>query len=740
MSAPLYGATPSDWDTFTLLLGLTTDLLPVVSNPHAEISPDSTMADLGKVPSHYNRGGKVVGIPGWPKHVASDQDIARWSKNPDYGICVITREVRAIDVDVPDSDHAIDIYDFILDHLGQWLPERTRHNSGKFLMGFTLPGGYSKRVIKVEGGIIEFLADGQQFIAIGTHPSGARYEWTGGLPDEFPTLTPEQFESLWSALVERFAIAPPAAERTPRAEGSAPAAPTDPVALATALDAIPNSGADELEYDDWLHVIMALHYETGASDDGLAMAHAFSARSSKYDPDEVELEWGRIKGASSAGQAVTGRSILHMARAHGWVEDVSGDFDVVVPAVAQGEKPTKPLPAFARKDKTGEITLTMDNMVKAIGRADMVGRSIGYDTFRDEIMYSKDEGENWASFKDADYSRLRIALERCGFPSPSKELTRDAVLLVADQNRFDSAQVWLGRLEWDGVPRVASFLPGYFATDDTPYTRAVSRYIWTALAGRVLEPGCQADMAPILVGPQGYLKSSGVAAMVPSRDFFAEISFGEKEDDLSRKMRGRLVAELAELKGLRGKDSEAIKAWMTKRYEDWTPKYREFNTVFPRRLLCVGTTNQDEFLVDVTGHRRWLPARINGPVDVASIKRDCAQLWAEARQMFTTGGVDFREAETLATQVHDEYMIRDAWEPHIKRWLAEPDAMTEVIPATREFLQVHEVLEGAIRKDAKNCVRADEMRIGDVLRALGYERKQKRVGGVREWVYFAPLA
>jgi predicted P-loop ATPase len=70
--------------------------------------------------------------------------------------------------------------------------------------------------------------------------------------------------------------------------------------------------------------------------------------------------------------------------------------------------------------------------------------------------------------------------------------------------------------------------------------------MWTALAGRVLEPGVKADMVPILVGPQGCGKSSGVEALSPDPAFFTEISFArEDDDDLARKMRGRLVAEIA---------------------------------------------------------------------------------------------------------------------------------------------------------------------------------------------------
>lgn len=742
MSAPAYGATREDWDTFTLLYGLTADLLPVVSNPQAEISEHSTMADLGKTPSRYNGQGKVVGIPKWSQYQATGRDIDRWMANPDYGICVQTREVRAIDVDVDDLFAATEIFNFILNHLCARLPYRMRSNSGKFLLAFRLPGEFTKRKMKVAGGIIEFLATGQQFIAVGTHPSGERYKWEGDdLPDDFPTLTADQFESLWAALVARFAIEE---VKPPRATGDAIAAPAGAVPLAdlvAALDAIPNSGADELAYDDWLAVVMALHYETGASDEGLALAHKFSSRAAKYNPDEVELEWSRIKGASHSGKSVTGGTILARARGHGWAEDVSGDFDVVAPEVrADGKAEPAPRPAFARKPKTGEILVTMDNMVKAIARPDMVGMHLALDTFRDEIMYSEDEGQNWQPFKDADYTRLRIALERCGFAPPSKDATRDALILVAERNAFDSAQVWLGRLQHDGVPRIDTFLSRYMGAEDTPYTRAVSRYIWTALAGRVLEPGCKADMAPILVGKQGVRKSSGVAAIAPALEFFCEVSFGEKEDDLSRKMRGRLVAELAELKGLASRDSDHVKAWMTKRYEDWTPKYREFNTVFPRRLLVFGTTNKDEFLVDETGNRRYLPAKVGVThiVDVDAIERDRDQLWAEGRDIFDLVGVEYQEAEKLAIDVHDDYMMRDPWEPFIQRWLQQTDDITDQSPGTCEFLLVHEVLEGALRMDAKNCKRVDEMRVGEVLRAIGYERRQKRVDGRMQYIYVNP--
>lgn len=199
-----YGALPSDWAHLDMVLGLTQDLLPVVSNPHARISPDSAIKDIGKLPSTYNSRREVSGFAKWTQHHTTSSEISKWSKESDYGICLQCRLVRAIDVDVSDSDLALRIANFIVGRCA--LPSRTRANASKFLLAFELTGELTKRKFKTQHGIVEFLANGQQFIAVGTHPSGVRYEWAGGLPDEFPVLEREEFEALWSALVEEFAI------------------------------------------------------------------------------------------------------------------------------------------------------------------------------------------------------------------------------------------------------------------------------------------------------------------------------------------------------------------------------------------------------------------------------------------------------------------------------------------------------------------------------------------------------
>jgi hypothetical protein len=213
-----WGATQDDWFTFSLQLGLTEDLLPVVSNPNATISPKSSLKQLGKTPSLYTYNNQVIGISDWTTSQADEDEIDHWSRNPDYGICVIARKVKAIDIDVDDQDLVARIQMFIHDKLnGMMLPKRYRDNACKCILAFRLEEDTLKRVIRTKHGVIEFLGNRQQFIAAGTHPSGSRYQWAG-LNDDIPHLDAPTFEQLWQGLQNEFGIEPEIREKERRAK------------------------------------------------------------------------------------------------------------------------------------------------------------------------------------------------------------------------------------------------------------------------------------------------------------------------------------------------------------------------------------------------------------------------------------------------------------------------------------------------------------------------------------------
>ena len=723
---PHYGAAPSDWAHLDLILGLGEDLLPVVCRPDAPISDLSKMKAVGKTPSIYNRDRKVAGIANWTSKRATPAEISRWSAEDDYGICIQTRRVRALDIDVDDQELADTIaarFAELLEDEGGELAMRWRDNSGKKLLAFIVEGDMPKRAFKVAGGLVEFLATGQQFVAVGRHTSGAYYQWLGGLPDQLPVISAEVFEKAWTGLVQEFALAPDT-------EGTANARLRG-ADLDIEDDVVPWLEAEweTFGFDKGGQLFVACPWKDGhSSDSGETEAAYFPAGTGGY-------QRGHYRCLHASCQSRTDEEFLDAVGYRASAFEVI-DPESMPPGAERAAARREALPPMVR-NKAGEIEATVGNLQKALSRPDFTGVEIGYDEFRGQIVLCPDGGEGWRPFADRDYFALRVTLEARGFKPIGREMIRDAVVWTAGEHAFDSASQWLGGLVWDGVKRIDNFLPVYFSTVDTPYTRAIGAYAWTALAGRVLDPGCQADMVPIAVGAQGLRKSSAFMAMAPEQEFYAEFSLGDRDDNLSRKMRGTLIGELAELRGLKSRDAESIKAWITQRREKWTPKYQEFETTFPRRLVFFGSSNPDDILDDDTGNRRWLPFR-SGDVDVEGVARDRDQLWAEGAARWKESGVAWGEAEKLAGVEHEDFRTTDTWEDAVTAWL-DTEELGGGTPRERTHLTTYEVLVSALGIDARHITKSQEMRVGKVMRVLGFERVQKRVDGLPTRLWYPPV-
>lgn len=385
----------------------------------------------------------------------------------------------------------------------------------------------------------------------------------------------------------------------------------------------------------------------------------------------------------------------------------------------------------------GMIAATVANVESAL-LSDESGITIALDTFKDRLCIR--EGDEWRDFTDPDYGRLRAELERRGFKPVGAEVMSTVVGMVADANKFDSATVWANALIWDGVPRVTMALSRYYGVVDTPYTRASSEYLFTGLAGRCLSPGCQADMALILVGLQGERKTSAVSALAPDIEAFVGVDLAHRDDNLARQLRGKLVIELAEMRGLsQGRELEGIKDWLTRRIEEWTPKYKEFATRFKRRCICIGTANEMELLDDPTGERRWLP-QMAGKADVEAIERDRDQLWAEGVAMWRAGGIRWQEAERLAKAEHHKFKVHDEWREAVVRWLNETPSVawgnqaSDVVNGDTPFSMLRLAKE-ALNLTPERLTMSDQKRIGKLLKGLGYTKKVVRTADVTRMLW-----
>lgn len=174
-----WGATPDEWHHFSEVLGLTSELLPVVLGPRTRLRSASAAKHVEETPSQYDESGAIVRLDKWTSLESTPADVTAWATQADHGICVQTRRLAAFYIDVNDWTKALTIAGTVarLQPRADALPVRYLNNSAKLLLPFRAEGMVSNSQLRTRGGRVLLLGQGQLFVAAGTHPSGERYRW-----------------------------------------------------------------------------------------------------------------------------------------------------------------------------------------------------------------------------------------------------------------------------------------------------------------------------------------------------------------------------------------------------------------------------------------------------------------------------------------------------------------------------------------------------------------------------------
>lgn len=200
--------------------------------------------------------------------------------------------LRPVDFDIEDRDIAARCRALAASMLGE-APLRCRRNSPRFLALYrAVEGAPPKLVLAGTLGKIEVLGAGQQFVAFGTHPSGAVLEWFPEAPGEtlvgsLPAVTEDQVWAFMAACAPLIGAEMPV--RTNGTDKLPGAAQADPLRVAVALHAIPNGSAPD--WEAWNRIGMAVWAATAGAELGFAAFDAWSSRNPSYDPVETRARW-----------------------------------------------------------------------------------------------------------------------------------------------------------------------------------------------------------------------------------------------------------------------------------------------------------------------------------------------------------------------------------------------------------------------------------------------------------------
>lgn len=414
-----------------------------------------------------------------------------------------------------------------------------------------------------------------------------------------------------------------------------------------------------------------------------------------------------------------------------------------------------------RTDKGG-IRPLLSNIVQILhAHPDWAG-VLGFDSYAELIMkvapapWDKAEGADGADddrafvpteWGEVDDFKLRHYLSRRWFDAKDRDLMQ-AVTLVARQNAYHPLMQRITATPWDGTHRLRTWLIDYLgactskAFQRLPVDEAdkVRQYIelagpkWligavarVAIAARPgVSTGCQMDNMLVLEGEQGIMKST--ALRILGGDWFTDerLDFGNKDSFLV--LQGRWIIEMAELEGLNKADASATKQFITKREDLFRAPYGRKLEKKPRRCVFAGTANHDNYLKDDSGNRRFWPVKCER-IEIEALKRDVDQLWAEAYHRFMAGEIWWvlpEEREIFAVEQEKRY-DEDAWHELVAFYVSGRDEVT-----------MGDLLGEAVKLDKPRWDKMAKMRIGSIMRRLGWEKARPRIDGTRVHVYVRP--
>lgn len=263
----------------------------------------------------------------------------------------------------------------------------------------------------------------------------------------------------------------------------------------------------------------------------------------------------------------------------------------------------------------------------------------------------------------------------------TKPIVTTALSVALLNNEIHPIRDYIKSHTWDGVERIEQLFMDYLGANDTHYNRMVTKKALVAAVKRVFEPGCKYEELPILVSPEQGIGKSTILNKLGGLWYSDSLSFnvikGETKKAIEQTI-GAWIIELSELKGLSSKDSDTYKSFMSGTVDRSRMAYSKRVCKFERQFIVFGTTNNEEFLSDRTGNRRYLPIRvgINKPTkNVFRItQNEINQIWAEAHFYYKEGYKTYlnKEENKLAAEQQELYMYSDDDELEFEEYLTKP--------------------------------------------------------------------
>ena len=306
-----------------------------------------------------------------------------------------------------------------------------------------------------------------------------------------------------------------------------------------------------------------------------------------------------------------------------------------------------------KKNGKDNVLQTIDNCIFVLEHDENLRGAIRFNvlTERDCIVGDVGWERTGSAITERDMSYLKLYFERHYHLNHEKAL-RDAIRIVANENRFHPIQEYLQALRWDGQPRIPHALHRFLGAEECLFNTECLKIFMLGAISRVFHPGIKFELMKKI-----------------------------DDDNVYRKMQGHWIIEMSEmLATASAKSIEEIRSFISRQKETYKVPYDIHPEDRPRQCVFAGTSNSLDFLpLDRAGNRRFLPVMAEpDKAEVHILENETAsrayidQMWAEAMTIYHSG--DFRlslpkELEEEARNRQKAFMPEDTTSGRIQCFL-----------------------------------------------------------------------
>lgn len=385
-----------------------------------------------------------------------------------------------------------------------------------------------------------------------------------------------------------------------------------------------------------------------------------------------------------------------------------------------------------------EYLLNTENMYRILRDHEEFRGRLRFDAFKQKYEILDEKEGLWRTFEESDTINIltKISIEFTEwFGKVGKDMVYDAVVKISKENGIDSARDYIEALRWDQVPRLNEWLHHTYGAPINEYHTAVASNWVKGLVRRICLPGSKFDYVLVLEGPQGSKKSTSLSVL--GGDWHVESAMSTESKDFFMQFQGKAIIEFSEGETLSRTEVKRMKALITTQVDTYRPPYERTSQDFPRRCVFAMTTNQEEYLKDETGNRRWLPVKLTKEeADVKWLAENRDQLLAEAYHRVFNLHETLYEFPREATEHEQELRrISDPSESLVIEWYmkeVDDEDQKNGITTQRVYVQaLHKNMPGA-----RPMNKFEEMSIATILtKKLGLVKRPKMLSGVRGYFY-----